>query len=297
MTISNEFNTLQDTKSAIKQAIINKGVAIGDNDSFQSYASKINSIPQSGTTPTLVTKTITANGTYSASSDNADGFSRVDVNVPSTAPTLASLTVTPSTTAQTLTVPSGTDGYNTVKVSAVTSAIDPDITAGNIKSGVEILGVTGSYNGTTPSGTKTITANGTYDVAEYASANVNVPASSSGGFDTTGMVHFQNTDGTAEEIGAPTDIYMYDPETTANIYDSNGNAIEVRNVIHGHYAVEEAFVAAVQEEFAQGTLNMDDIFVYISEKITASKKGQVDWYELQLSIGTEIVVNYVGYVT
>ena len=35
----------------------------------------------SGTTPTLTTKNITANGTYNASSDNADGYSSVTVAV------------------------------------------------------------------------------------------------------------------------------------------------------------------------------------------------------------------------
>lgn len=35
----------------------------------------------SGTSPTLTTKSITANGTYNASSDNADGYSSVTVNV------------------------------------------------------------------------------------------------------------------------------------------------------------------------------------------------------------------------
>lgn len=36
-----------------------------------------------GTTPTLITKSITQNGTYDASADNADGYSSVTVNVPS----------------------------------------------------------------------------------------------------------------------------------------------------------------------------------------------------------------------
>lgn len=35
----------------------------------------------SGSTPTLITKSITQNGTYNASSDNADGYSSVVVNV------------------------------------------------------------------------------------------------------------------------------------------------------------------------------------------------------------------------
>lgn len=42
----------------------------------------------SGTSPTLTTKSITANGTYNASSDNADGYSSVTVNVPHVGPQL-----------------------------------------------------------------------------------------------------------------------------------------------------------------------------------------------------------------
>ena len=59
-------------------------------------------------------------------------------------PVINSLNVTPSTSAQTITVESGVDGYGPVNVSAVTSSIDANITAGNIKNGVTILGVTGS---------------------------------------------------------------------------------------------------------------------------------------------------------
>ena len=66
------------------------------------------------------------------------------------APVIEELNVTPSTSAQVITAQSGTDGYNPVNVSAVDSSIDANIVAGNIKKDVQILGVTGSYEGTAP---------------------------------------------------------------------------------------------------------------------------------------------------
>ncbi len=65
----------------------------------------------------------------------------------SPAPTLKNKTVTPTTSQQTITAGSSYDGLGTVTVNAVTAAIDENIVAGNIKSGVTILGVTGSYTG------------------------------------------------------------------------------------------------------------------------------------------------------
>lgn len=65
----------------------------------------------------------------------------------SPAPTLQNKTVTPTTSKQTITADEGKDGLGTVTVNAVTAAIDENITAANIKSGVTILGVTGSYSG------------------------------------------------------------------------------------------------------------------------------------------------------
>lgn len=65
----------------------------------------------------------------------------------SPAPTLENKTVTPTTAEQTITAGSSYDGLGTVTVNAVTAAIDENIVAGNIKSGVTILGVTGSYTG------------------------------------------------------------------------------------------------------------------------------------------------------
>lgn len=68
--------------------------------------------------------------------------------LPSGTPVLQDKTVTPTTSEQTITADEGKDGLGTVTVSAVTAAIDANITAGNIKDGVTILGVTGTYDGT-----------------------------------------------------------------------------------------------------------------------------------------------------
>lgn len=64
------------------------------------------------------------------------------------APNLENKSVTPTTAQQTITAGDGYDGLGTVTVAAVTAAIDANIIAGNIKEGVTILGVTGTYDGT-----------------------------------------------------------------------------------------------------------------------------------------------------
>ena len=54
-----------------------------------------------------------------------------------------------STNSQSITYDSGYTGLGTVTVNAVTSEIDSNIQAGNIKNGITILGVQGTYSGTT----------------------------------------------------------------------------------------------------------------------------------------------------
>lgn len=67
-------------------------------------------------------------------------------------PVIESLSITPTTSQQTITATSGTDGYSPITVAAVTAAIDANIVAGNIKKDVTILDVVGTYEGSTPSG-------------------------------------------------------------------------------------------------------------------------------------------------
>ena len=100
------------------------------------------------------------------------------------------LNVTPTTSAQTLTPESPLDGWDEVKVSAVTSDIDENIVAGNIKKDVSILGVTGNYDPTPTLVPKNITANGTYAASSdnadgYSSVTVDVASENNAKFGNT----------------------------------------------------------------------------------------------------------------
>lgn len=66
------------------------------------------------------------------------------------APTLQNKSVTPTTSAQEISADSQYDGLGVVSVAGVTSSIDPNIVSGNIKKDIEILGVTGTFDGASP---------------------------------------------------------------------------------------------------------------------------------------------------
>lgn len=93
-----------------------------------------------------------AKGATLPATENSDNLATCIGTITGSSPVITSLSVTPTTSAQTITAPSGTDGYSPVNVAAVTASIDANITAGNIKKDVTILGVTGTLDSSEPSG-------------------------------------------------------------------------------------------------------------------------------------------------
>lgn len=197
MSIASEIQQLQSNLSDSYTACQNKGATIPSDQNFDNLATCI--------------------GTITGGSS----------------PVITSLSVTPTTSSQTITAPQGTDGYSPINVSAVTSSIDANITAGNIKDGVSILGVTGNYTGTTPTlTTKTITQNGTYNASSdnadgYSSVTVNVSGGS--GSDPIGDIFKGDVDANGNYIMPYNltwtgDVYFNGIKNIANYSSTSGGA-------------------------------------------------------------------------
>lgn len=108
MSTYDKLDTINDSLNDIKTAIIGKGQTPSGN--ITTYATAISNISQQSAV-------------------------------------IEPLSITPTTSAQTITAPSGTDGYSPVSVAAVTASIDSNISAENIKKDVTILNVVGTYEG------------------------------------------------------------------------------------------------------------------------------------------------------
>lgn len=78
---------------------------------------------------------------------NAEAIDNITAVASALVPDYEDINVTPTTSEQEITATSGKT-LRKVTVAAVTAAIDDNITAGNIKDGVTILSVTGTYDGT-----------------------------------------------------------------------------------------------------------------------------------------------------
>lgn len=187
MSVADEITRIQGAKADIKAAIESKGVSVPSSALIDDYPGYVNAIQQGGGTPNLQNKS-----------------------------------VTPSTAQQTVQADQAYDGLDTVTVAAVTAAIDANITAGNIKSGTTILGVTGNYTGvsaTVASTTNTVGSSNASSLAFTVSGQpkmfaVQLSLASSGSYLTNSST---STYLVSSVIGDGSNVY-----TTACRYNSSG---------------------------------------------------------------------------
>lgn len=197
MSVASEITRLTNAKAAIKASIEAKGVTVPSSALLNAYSDYVDLIPQGSinlqsksVSPTTSEQTVTPDSGYNGLSSVTVGAIQTETKsiTPSTSqqtinPTsgkyISQVTVsaiqtetksaTPSTSQQTIT-PSNGKFLTQVTVGAVTSSIDNNITAGNIKSGVTILGVTGTYGG--GGGSTLVPTAGDYPVVENANMAV-----------------------------------------------------------------------------------------------------------------------------
>lgn len=166
----------------------------------------------------LINKNINANGTYNASSDNADGYKKVVVNVPT---------------------------------------------------------------GITPTGTLSVSANGTYDVTSYASADVNVSGGGGSGVNmTTGSyTPTENILKPTFSVGASFDYFLI----TASV-DVTGNGVK---------AFKGAFVVIESDNYGNAWLGQSTNNSGASGNAFSGRNGggSQNWFKKD---GTDFVVNNNG---
>ena len=142
------------------------------NDTYDTTLN--NSVTVNVPAPTLITKSITSNGTYTASSDSADGYSSVDVSVPNTysAGDEGKVVSNGALVSQTSTNINSNGTHTTTTNNEVVVAVPNTYTAGDegkvVDSGALVAQT--AY----PS---TITQNDTYDTTNYNSITVDVQGS------------------------------------------------------------------------------------------------------------------------
>jgi hypothetical protein len=140
---------------------------------------------------TLIEKSISANGTYNASSDNADGYSKVTVDVPNTytaqdeGKVVDNGALVAQTTMSSEVTENGT--VDTTTISSLTVNVPNTYAAGD-------EGKVVSNGALVAQGSDTVTENGTVDTTLISSLTVNV--SSGGGGAEKKAVNFVDYDGT-----------------------------------------------------------------------------------------------------
>ena len=208
-TLADKLNYLIGTKNAIKQAIIGKGITVNDNDTFRSYANKINSISTGISldplpNPAGAAQILTGKEAYNDQGQKLTGILQPGIDtsdataiagdilsgktayvagqkISGTIPSKAAATITPGTSNQTIAAGQYLSGTQTIAGAST-------LIAGNIKSGVSIFGVTGTYIGGSSTKLKTGTISATVIGITEITIGFQCNYFAAAGFDSSGNI-------------------------------------------------------------------------------------------------------------
>lgn len=137
MSVQTELDRLASAKEALVRSIAAKGVSVPAGTTLDSFSRYVENIPQ------LELPVLTAPGSAADLLAGKELIGQQGEKITGTIPSQAAATVTPGTASK-IAVPAGR-----YTAGAVTVAGDSHLTADNIKSGVSIFGVAGTFKGDT----------------------------------------------------------------------------------------------------------------------------------------------------
>ena len=192
------------------------------NNEFNGYS--INVDVEGPKPEETLTQTITENGSHVFNPSEGHVFNSASITVAVPDPVLGTLNVTPTTSEQNITAQAeGYKGFSEVNVSAVTSSIDSNIAAENIKKDVTILGVTGTLEG---SGKDYRYKTGTPDVAGLTAIGWTADDIGYYGANTSSHYAWENDNYKVSQENI--DLYSLD-DPKPSLYKDNPNVVFVPN--------------------------------------------------------------------
>ena len=144
MSIQTEINRKKTAKNNILNSISNKGVDTSSVETLGDIPELIDSITTKEDLDAELTEQNTLLTNQGTTIDDIKLALQGKIAGGGEEIVLQEKTITPTTSQQNVIADTGYNGLSKVVVNAVTSAIDSDIKATNIRSGVNILGVTGT---------------------------------------------------------------------------------------------------------------------------------------------------------